>query len=175
LAWDVRDDRLAKIASGMIPYGESDTIAFTPTSDGIYLLGASAGSCAYSLTSANVPVGLYAGEPCKFIHGVKQLYFNVPDGVQEFTLGIEGAGAETVRVNVFDPEGAQVATGQTTTAKEKAVVNVAAGNQTSKIWSLELTRADEGVLEDNSIQLDAKLVPVLSLVPEQVFDFARED
>ncbi len=174
LAWDVRDDRLAKIASGMIPHGESDTIAFTPTSDGIHLLGASAGSCAYSLTSANVPVGLYAGEPCKFIHGAKRLYFRVPHGVQEFTLGIEGAGAETVRVNVFDPEGAQVATGQTTTDKAKTVVNVSAGDQAGKIWSLELTRADQGVLEDNSIRLDAKLVPVLSLVPEQVFDFGPQ-
>ncbi len=37
------------------------------------------------------------------------------------------------------------------------------------VWSLELARADTGVLEDSTIRLDPKLPPVLSLVPEEVF------
>ncbi len=174
LVWDVRDPELAKVASGTIPHGEAGTVTFTPRTDGVYLLGASAGSCAYSVIGSNVPIGLYAGEPLKLIRGAERLYFTVPETVLQFTLTIEGAGAETVRVNVFDPDGNQAATGQTTPERATAEVEVAAGEQAGRVWSLQLTRADAGVLEDNSIQLDPRLAPTLSLVPEHVFEAAAE-
>ena len=122
------------------------------------------------MIASNVPLGLYAGEPLKLIHGAKRLYFKVPAGVTRFALTIEGAGAETVRLNVFDPEGNQAATGQTTAGRQKVEVGVSADGHAGGVWSLELTRAEEGVLEDSSIQLDAKLAPAVSLVPEQVFE-----
>jgi len=175
LAWELRDPELAEFARGTIPHGEQGTITFTPKIDGIYLLGASAGSCAYSVVGANVPVGLYAGEPLKLIQGAKRLYFKVPASLDRFTLTIQGSGGETVRLNVFDPAGTQVAAGQTTLGGTKVDVEVAAGDRGGGTWSLELTRADTGVLEDNSIKLDAKLVPALSLVPQHVFDFRAQE
>jgi len=174
LVWDVRSPDLTKIASGTIPHNQAGAVSFTPTADGVYLLGASAGSCAYAVAGANVPVGLYAGERLHLIHAAKRLYFKVPEGVDQFKLPVEGSGGETVRVNVLDPEGTQVATGQTTLETTKITVDVPVGNQAGKTWSLEITRADTGVLEDNAIQLDAKLPPTLSLVPEQVFDLRRQ-
>ncbi|MFH1266592.1 MAG: hypothetical protein ABIK89_12760, partial [Planctomycetota bacterium] len=174
LVWDVRSPDLTKIASGTIPHDQAGAVSFTPTADGVYLLGASAGSCSYAVAGANVPVALYAGERLHLIHAAKQLYFKVPEGVDQFKLPVEGSGGETVRVNVLDPEGTQVATGQTTLETTKITIDVPVGNQAGKIWSLEITRADTGVLEDNAIQLDAKLPPTLSLVPEQVFDLRRQ-
>ncbi|MFH1922232.1 MAG: hypothetical protein ABIP48_20400 [Planctomycetota bacterium] len=174
LVWDVRSPDLAKIASGTIPHDQAGAVSFTPTADGVYLLGASAGSCSYAVAGANVPVALYAGERLHLIHAAKRLYFKVPEGVDQFKLPVEGSGGETVRVNVLDPEGTQVATGQTTLETTKITVEVPVGNQAGKTWSLEITRADTGVLEDNSIQLDAKLPPTLSLVPDQVFDLRRQ-
>jgi hypothetical protein len=41
------------------------------------------------------------------------------------------------------------------------------------VWSLELTPADTGVLEDGTIQLDPKLPPVLSLAPDDVFRLGK--
>ena len=170
LVWELREPNLDSVATGTIPHDGQGTLTYTPRVDGLYLLAVSAGSCAYSVLSADVPLGLYAGEALGLIHGAKRLYFKVPRGVDRFTLTVKGAGAETVRLNVFDPQGTQVATGQTTLETTKLNVDVSAGDHAGKTWSLELTRADEGVLEDSSIKLDAKLVPTLSLTPEQVFD-----
>ncbi|MFH1269072.1 MAG: hypothetical protein ABIK89_25375, partial [Planctomycetota bacterium] len=96
-----------------------------------------------------------------------------PDSLNRFTLAIAGAGAETVRLNVFDSQGNQAATGQTTLEKAKTQVVVTTGDRAGGTWSLEITRADEGVLEDSTIKLDTKLPPTLSLTPEQVFEVGK--
>ena len=171
LAWEVRDRHMVKIASGTVPYDATGTATFTPSTDGVYLLGASAGSCAWSVNDSNVPVGLHARAGLHLIYGAKRLYFKVPQGVKQFTLTVGGSGAETVRLTVLDPDGKQAATGQTSLSKGEVKVQVSTGERAGATWSLELARADEGVLEDGTITLDDKLAPTLSLVPEQVFDF----
>ena len=169
LFWEVRDASLKRVASGRIPHGKGGSVRFTPKTDGIYLLGASSGGCAYSIESSNAPVGLYAGKRLAFIHGVDRLYFKVPERIRRFTIFIRGSGGETVRLNVYDPDGKKVATGQTTPEKGETKVEVESGDKAGGIWSLQLTKADEGILEDHSIRLDPKLSPVLSLTPECVF------
>ena len=175
LVWDLRDSKMAKLASAKIAHGKSGTISFTPEVDGMYIIGASAGSCGFSVVSANVPVALYAADRLQLLGGAKRLYFKVPGDVKEFTLKIKGSGGETVRVNVFDPEGKQAATAQTTLAKQKVKFQVAAGAHAGGTWALEVTKADEGALEDNSVTLDPKLLPVLSLTPEQVFNVKAKE
>jgi len=169
LVWELRNPKMEKITSGIIPHEKKDTIKFTPEVDGVYLIGLSAGSCAYSAVSSNVPVGLYAGDYLSLIYETERLYFLVPDNVNQFGLIARGSGAETVRLNVFNPEGNQVATGQTTPQKREVTIEVSADHYAGQIWSLGLTKADEGVIEDNSIKLDPKLPPILSLIPEHVF------
>jgi len=71
-------------------------------------------------------------------------------------------------LNVFAPDGRQVATGQTT-QQSQVEVKVPVADAADAVWSLELARADTGVLEDCTIRLDPKLPPVLSLAPEEVF------
>jgi len=173
LVWELRTPKFEKLANGTLPNDGTGTVTFTPDADGLYLLGASAGSCAYSVVSANVPVGLYAGRSLSFIYGAERLYFKVPEGVTDFTLTLRGSGGETVRANVFDPDGNQVATGQTTLAELTTQVKVTVGAHAGKTWSLQLAKADEGTLEDNSITLDSELAPTLSLVEGQVFDLGR--
>jgi len=169
LAWELRNRKMDKVESGMIEYGKSGTVNFSPEYDGVYLLGVTAGQCAYSVVSSNAPVGIYAGNKASFIKGVNRVYFTVPDNVAQFTITARGTKAETVRINVFNPEGSQVATGQTTLEEETVKIQISAGDNSDGIWSLELTRADEGTLEDHSIILDPKLPPVLSLDPDHVF------
>ncbi len=170
LAWELWNLDMIKAASGTIQYGKSGAINFIPEDDGIYLLGVTAGQCAYSVVSSTAPVGLYAGDRLSFIHAVNRVYFKVPDSVEHFTLTARGSQAETVRVNVFNPEGNQVATGQTTLKDETVKIQVSAGEHAGGTWSLELTRADEGTLEDHSISLDPEIPPILSLNPGHVFD-----
>ncbi len=169
LVWKLTDIKMVEVASGNIPHGKSGTVNFTPESDGIYVLGASAGQCAYSVVSSNAPVGMYTGDGLSTISGADRLYFKVPAGLEQFSITGKGYGGETVRVNIFDPTGSQIATGQTTLKQGSVKIEVSAGKSAGEIWSLELTKADEGVLEDVSIRLDSKLPAVLSLSPEHVF------
>ncbi|HUT88446.1 MAG TPA: hypothetical protein VMY37_03025 [Thermoguttaceae bacterium] len=169
LVWDVRDTNMERIASGTMPHNASGTVRFTPEQDGVYLLGVSSGSCAYTMLSANVPAGILASEGASLIYVARPMYFHVPKGVDEFAIAAKGSGAETVRVNVMRPDGEQVATGQTTLAGATVEIKVAAGDHAGKTWSLATAKADEGVVEDYSIRFSANVPPVLSLVPEHVF------
>lgn len=170
LWWELCSPSSERIDFGMIPYRKTGTVKFTPERDGIYLLGASAKNCAYSVISSTAPVGLYTGNGLSLIYGAERLYFKVPSSTEKFTLAVKGADAETVRLNVFNPEDNQVAEGQTTLKKIKTEFSVSARDYEGETWSLELTQADEGVLEDSVIELGPELPPVLSFTPEHVFD-----
>lgn len=169
LAWDLRNAKMEKVASGMIPHNDQGTIEFTPDADGLYVLGASAGSCAYSIVSSNVPIGLSTVDGLSLIYGAERLYFSVPDGVEAFTIAATGSGAETVRVNVLAPDGSQAATGETTPEEQSVEVTAKTEGRAGQVWSLQVGRAAQGTLEDNSIKLDPALPPVLALSPAQVF------
>jgi hypothetical protein len=172
LVWNLRRPNRTTLAFGSIPHGETGTVAFRSDRDGIYLLGVSAGRGAYSVIRSNAPIGLYAGDKLAFISGAKRLYFQVPNGLKDFTLEAKGWRVETVRVNVYDPDQERVATGQTTPRRPMAIIRVPVGDRPTGTWSLEITQADEGVLEDNSIKLGPNLPPVLSFLPQHVFGFA---
>lgn len=174
IEWDIRTLQWDSVAAGTIPHGERGTVTFVPENDGLYPIIVSAGRCAYSVASSNVPLALYAGDGLSIIGGAERLYFNVPSNVDEFTLAARGAGAETVRVDVHDPGGNQVATGQTSLKAEEAKITVPTGENAGKTWSLAIGKADEGVLEDSAITLDSKLPPALSLAPQHVFGLGRE-
>ena len=169
LVWEIRDPSGGKLASGRIPHAESGVARFTPERDGPYLLGASSGRCWYTVTAADVPIGLYARQGIGLIHGVERMYFYVPEGLERFTIDAKGVGGETVRVNVFDPSGVQAATAQTSSRRESVTLDVPVGDRAGAVWSLQTTKADEGGLEDNSLTLDPALSPTLSLVPGHVF------
>lgn len=169
LSWLVRDVKLQTIQSGTIAHNTQETVQFTPGTDGPLFLTLSSGGCSYQVVSANVPVGITTVQEASFIGVVGRLYFTVPAGLTEFTITAKGWGAETIRVNVFDPEGKQVATGQTTLKTPEVTVKAPVGTGAGKVWSFQLARADEGVVEDSKVILDPALAPVLSLLPEQAF------
>ncbi len=169
LVWDLRNTSLEKITSGAIPHNQQGTVRFTPDADGIYLLGLSAGSCAYSVTNANVPMGILTADGASLIYVADRMYFHVPKDVKEFKITGTGWGAETVRVNVLNPKGEQVATGQTTLGNATVEIKVSAGGEAGQTWSLVTAKADQGVIEDYSIRFSANVPPVLSFTPNQVF------
>lgn len=172
LLWELRDPSMKTLLSGTIPHGTNREVRFTPETEGLYFLALTSGSCAYSITSTNTPAGLYAAEGLSLIQGVGRLYFYVPPKTGAFTLSIKGQGGETARLNVFDPAGNPIATVQTSTKQQTAKATVTPGD--GGAYSLEVTKADEGVLEDYTITLDAKLPPTLSPLAEQVFQSLRK-
>ena len=169
LVWDVRNALLEKVASGEIPHSKTGTVRFVPEADGICLLAATSGQCAYRVRRANVPVGLFSGEGLQVIRGAERLYFHVPANVDHFELTLKTSGAETARAVVFDPEGNEVVSGQTTLNASSVQIRVPVGAHGRKTWSVRIEKADEGVLEDWSIRLGKGVPNVLSLTPTDVF------
>jgi hypothetical protein len=92
----------------------------------------------------------------------------VPEGKDSVTLRAQGQRGETVRVLVRDPAGEIVADGQTTPTLESVEMTVATEGR-SGTWSVELTRADEGALEDATLWLDPSLPRAVSLLASHVF------
>jgi hypothetical protein len=170
LGWEVRDPSMVPVAQGKIGRGETGDIGFLPKEDGLHLLLLRAGGNAFSLVRSNVAVGAYAGDSMNVIHGAKRLYFHVPAETNRFQVTIRGAGAETARLNVYNPCGKLAATTQTTPSESKATLTVQAADSAGGTWSLEVARADKGTLEDTGVTLDGNVAKVLSLVPEHVFE-----
>lgn len=169
LDWEARDMTWEVISSGTIPHGDVGTIRFTPPADGMYALRILAESSAYRLISANAPVGVFGGAWVNIIYGAERLYFHVPAGPEQFTINVRGFGGETVRMNIYDPDGNLVASDQTTPADTRFSLTAEVGDRGGETWSLELTEADEGAWEDMAFQLSSDLPPALSFIPEHVF------
>ncbi len=169
LNWHVKTPQGKDLASGTIPQGGHGTATFIPPTDGVYPVLVSAGSCAFSVLGSDVPVALYADE-LAIIGGAKRLYFKVPRGLRQFTLSIRTGGEETARLSVYGPGGTLVATGQTTPKSHALKMTVSAGQHAGEVWSLSLTKADEGVLEDVRLTMGPELPPALSLSPDCVFE-----
>ena len=174
LVWDLRDLQMNRIDAGVIALQEKGTVTFTAGDDGMYIMGVSAGLNSFGLMSANTPTAFLAWDRTHLIGHTERLYFSVPEGIEQFTLPIAGGSGETVRLNVFDTEGELVATGQTSSGKSRAKVEVNVGERAAGTWALELTKADEGALEDTRVYLDPALPPSLSLDPAHVFGAAGE-
>ncbi|MBT3379845.1 MAG: hypothetical protein HN742_29820 [Lentisphaerae bacterium] len=168
LTWEVRDTLWEEVASGEVGSGKEGTAQFTPTADGLHLLRLSAGRSAYRIQGADVPIGAMADGKLGTIGGARRLYLPGPPSTVPFKLSVNGWGAETVRLNVHDPQDNTIASGQTTLSERRVTVEIKTWTP-GEVYAIELTKADEGVLEDAQLYLDKGMLPILSLHPDQVF------
>lgn len=150
----------------------SGRVRFTPETDGLHLVGVSAGDWggAWRIVSANAPVGIYWPERLHTIHGATRLFFRVPEDLEVVRLRVTGRSPETVKGVLRNPEGEVVSTAQT--GGDVAAVTLTA-DAVRGVWSVQLTEADTGTLEDSSLYRQEGLPPVLSLSPEHVFQSAE--
>ncbi|MEA3400505.1 MAG: hypothetical protein U9R79_04595 [Armatimonadota bacterium] len=169
ITWEATTRDGTLVASEKGGAGEDVTVRFTPEQDGIHYLLASASSSRYAPLRSTAPLGLYAAR-LHIMSGAERLYFRVPEGVEEFTILAEGSsGHETVRVEVYAADGELAAAAESNAEDTEAPVEVQALGHHGETWSLALTRADVGILEDLYLTLPDPLPPVVSLSPEHVF------
>lgn len=180
LRWEVRDSELAAVDTGEFAPGTQGTIAFTPQTDGVFIIPLTAGWSAYRILSTTAPLALSAARDARFIflndddrNRRLPLYFHVPADVTEFGVSIAGQGPETVRLDVVNQRGETVATGQTTDEGTRVDIEVTTGDDAGEVWSLILREADTGMMEDNSVRLDRRVSPLLSLSTDHVFRLRR--
>jgi hypothetical protein len=170
LSWRVQTPENKLLAEGIVPHGKRGTVVLTPKQTGVYLVALSAGACAYTVESTNVPLNLVSTrEGMSFIYGVERLYFDVSKGAKSFTVTVRTAGVETARVALFGPDGAPKGTVETEPGKSRLSLKVNVAADSAGVWSMGIGEASEGVLEDVRVYLKGDVSPFVSLVPELVF------
>jgi hypothetical protein len=169
LIWDVRAPDGERVCHGQIPHGASATIRFTPSVSGVFLLGASAGNCVYGVTRSTVGVGLAVVERIAVFRGPYRFYFCGPPVEEPGQVVLHSRQAEYVAATVTDAAGVTVARGETSPEHRRVTLSLPAEKGRGGVWRLATAQPREGGLEDHEISLGGGLVPVLSLVPADVF------
>ncbi|MFP4250496.1 MAG: hypothetical protein ACLFU7_12605 [Armatimonadota bacterium] len=173
LFYAVRDPDGDQIAGEGLGKARSAEVRFTPRTDGLHLVGVSAGQWggAWRVAASNAPVGIYWQERQAVIFGAERLFFHVPDELDTVELRLRGAGAEMVRGNLRGPDGDLRDSAQTSPGEIEVALFADA---VPGVWSIEMTEADTGPLEDATLLRGEGLPPVLSFAPEHVFRGAAD-
>ncbi len=175
LTWTLKDQAWQDLKQGDLPVGKASPVDFTVPQDGLYVLLLEAGGNAYAVKGATAPLAIFTDPAVRFIYGAEKLYFKVPRDARQLKFHAGGGGGvETVKLTVFDADGKQVATGQSTLQQNQFDVSVPVTAPDDRAWYLTIGRADSGVLEDVSVTLDKQLSPVLSYFADEVFAVERK-
>jgi len=171
LVWELQSPDWKILRQGKAPLAQKKaTIQFSASRSGLYKLAVDAGSNAWSVPSANVPLGVVCSEGLHLIHGPYQLYFTLPPGASSFRITFSGEGTETVHLRVLDPQNHVVAEGETSPQKNTATVQIhPTPTNRAGPWTLETTKASSGILEDYFLRFAGGICPVLSFHREAVF------
>jgi hypothetical protein len=170
LSWRVQTPDNELLAEGTVPVGKRGTIRVMPPKSGLFLVALSAGACAYTVESINVPASLVCTrEGMSFIYGVERLYFDVPAGAKSFAISMRTSGVEAAKVVLRGPDGAVNGELATTPGNGRRSLKVEVPANHTGVWSMEIGKAAEGLLEDVRIYLAGDVVPLVSFVPELVF------
>jgi len=149
-----------KIQTYTIPVnGKPFPITFTATETGLYRVVRNQGfSQRIDITSANHGNGLLAEGPIEFLPLSGKLYFQVPAGVESFTIGI--STDSTADVALLDPNGKEIERHNNLNSMQLFSATRTDATK-SEIWSIDVSKAVWAV----TVNMYAPLVPVVSTNP----------
>jgi hypothetical protein len=149
-----------KLKTYTIPYDNKPfSITFTAEETGIYRVARTQTfSQRIDITSANPGNGLLADQPVQFLPLSGKLYFQVPAGVKNFTIGV--STDSTADVALLDPSGKEVERHDKVNAVQLFSASRADASK-SEIWSISVSKAVWAVI----VNMYAPLVPVVSTNP----------
>jgi len=140
------------------PDGQSYPIAFTAAQTGFYRVTCAGTVQRLDVTSPHPGNGILLEEPQTFLPIKGRLYFQVPAGVQEFSIGVAAdAGAD---VALLDADGKEVVRRENIDSMELFSATRADASQ-SEIWSIALSK----VVWQVTLRCSAPLAPVVSTNP----------
>ncbi len=156
-------------ASAQCNVGESCTIRLRPHKPGLVEVSATAGANSYSVVSCTAPLAVEATYAHRLhVIGAGKLYIYVPAGASMFGVTVRGGGrGENARLRVLRPDGSLAAECQSIGgAPVRALVGNIPDAHVGKLWTLQITKADEGTLEDVYIWLDGDVSPYVCLASD---------
>lgn len=140
------DDKL--LQKGEVEVGGETNIDVPVMAQGVYLLEVNSRGNVLRVTMLNDHAAT-AGERLSLASGATKLHFMVPPGLAQFTLALQSPSpGETALMRVFDPNGQEVAAGDTTEVTERVLKVTVPPAQAGKAWSVTLERAARGAFED---------------------------
>ncbi len=140
--------------------GQPFELKFTAEASGLYHLEANTRHQALSFNSTHAGQGMLMGKQFQLISPEGKLYFQVPGGVEKFSIIIWGDPNEYLTASLVNPAGKIVQT-ETRFDSVRAFTGTRRAGARSEIWSLDLKNA----VEDVSIRLMEPLLPVVALDP----------
>jgi len=149
------EDRL--LAKGSVPVGEQADLDVPAKQDGIHLLLIVSNNNRASVTLLNDHAAI-AGRSVKLIGVSTPLLFFVPEGTEQFALTMSSpAPGETARARIIGPEGEELAVAATGEQKTVPLEVTVPRGQAGRAWSVQIEKADTGVLEDYTLTLDESI------------------
>ena len=158
---DLIDPSGKKIQSYTIPLDNKPfPITFTAAETGLYRVVRTQDFSQYlDITSANSGNGLLADSSIEFLPLGGKLYFQVPAGVKEFTVGV--STDSTADVALVNPDGKEVER-QNNVSSMHLFSATRTDASKSEIWSIDVSKPVWTV----TVNMYAPLVPVVSTNPE---------
>jgi len=161
-AWVLLGPDGAEVASGACVPGQSIEIPVTDAHAGLYNLVANPDRHAL-IAACDARLFALCGMETAYIGPVPRQYFLPEPGAERVEVQlVSSPPGELGRLIVYDPDGAVAADRET---GETAAVTVALDipeRFAGRAWSLEITRASTGTLEDNRLVLGAGVIPLLA-------------
>ncbi|HUS79654.1 MAG TPA: DUF4838 domain-containing protein [Armatimonadota bacterium] len=147
---------------------EDGVISVERAQAGVYNLVISAGSNAVRVTCDADHFALL-GPEISFLSATPRYWFTPAAGAASVRLQLETASpGETATLILYDPAGNEVARGDTMTRSSFAAQAQIPEAMRGRPWSLQITKAAEGVCEDNILTLGPEIVPLLATDPSRL-------
>jgi len=164
-----------KLAEGRAELGQPAPLDVVAKEAGVYAVIVNAAPNPARLFVENQHFCLVAAEEVGLLGAQPRAYFLPVPGAKEIHLSMTTPSpAETAMMTVFDPEGREVARGDTVKSKDFQAQAPVAPEQTGKPWSLDLGRAPEGGLEDIALTLGQGCSAFLATHPSRLLVPASE-
>ncbi|OGV70813.1 MAG: hypothetical protein A3K19_26855 [Lentisphaerae bacterium RIFOXYB12_FULL_65_16] len=174
--YTVLDPGKNAVAQGLMPPGQEACVKFKAAVDGVHTVVLSAGHFGRcSVVSTTVPFALWAAKPFEMPHPGGTLYFQVPQGVTSFDIGVRcNFGSTAAHAAVYGPDGAVVQETDTDPLVRSLRLTVETQGRDGQVWSLSTGVAVGKKYRSVFVDVDPKVPPLLTVKPEFVFALEGE-
>ena len=168
IEWSLMSPEQQVLAKGEIPAGKPASIDVPAPQEGIHNLILSTNANLAQLTLQNEHA-VILGRQLGLLKASGPMYFFVPESTKSFQIKLESPSpGETAKVAVLDPQGREIASGDTGEQKEATLKIVVPRGQAGKAWSVVPASGPKGVWEDYTITLGGELPPYWGFQPERL-------
>jgi len=170
VSYAVLDPEKKIVGGGRMPPGEACTVRFRAVTAGLHTLVVTAGYYGRAtLQTSTVPFALWTGHRYQLAGPGGTLYFHVPEGLVQFTIGAQCEwGSSQVQLTVLDPDG-QTVVSQPTDAYVRSAKLTVPTRAKAGLWVLRVEPVPNQSFRSLALTFDPALPQAVTLKPEWVF------